>query len=127
MPIGEPKKEENQYQDSFLQSPEGRLHGPRRNKALSRFPARNRSIWRYSTLSKSLSGSSDYSRNSDTTLATKTPFTPTVKVLLRLPRTLSITQGQSTSIFNTTSSGTAWKMEDCDWNIVQRKIWLPTV
>src|SRR5213075_991124 len=64
----------SQSQASYLQSPEEQFHIPRRNKALSRFPAQNRSIWRYSTPSKSLSGSSDYSRNSDTTLATKTPF-----------------------------------------------------
>src|SRR5579859_1185192 len=125
MQIGE-EKDGNQYQDSSLLWRAAQSLTHRRSKARSHSPVRNRNTWLSFTPSRSRSGSSAFSANSVTASAIKTSFIATTKAhsLSHTIRSTTLVRNISTS--NTTSSGTALKMERHDWNIAQQKTWWRT-
>src|SRR5579859_1962256 len=123
MQIGEEKKDGDQYQDLSLHWREERCLGHQRSKRWLPSPAQNRNTWLSSTHSRSKSGFTASSKKSATTSATKIPSTATIRVLSPLHTIRNTMHVQSISISNTTSSGTALKMERHGWNTVQRRIW----
>src|SRR5579859_440228 len=123
MQIGEEKKEGNQYQDLSPPWQEEQSPTRRRSKARSPFPLRNQNTWLSSTHSRSKSGSSAFSEKSVTASAIKTSFIATIKAQSPLHTIRSTTLVRNISTSNTTSSGTALKMKQHNWNIVQRRTW----
>src|SRR5579859_907531 len=123
MQIGEEKKDENQYQDLLQLSQGDQSPTRQRSKAQSLSPVRNRNTWPFFTHSRSKFGSSAFSEKSVTTSAIKTSFIATIKAQSPSHTIRSTTLVRNISTSNTTSSGTALKMERHDWNIVQRRTW----
>src|SRR5579859_3380866 len=123
MQIGEEKKDENRYQDLSLHWREERCLGHQRSKQRSPSPVQNRNTWLSSTHPRSKSGFTASSKKSATTSATKRPSTATIRVLSPSHTIRNTMHIQSISTSNTTSSGTALKMERHSWNTVQWRIW----
>src|SRR5436190_12964514 len=119
MQIGEEKKEGNRCQDLCSRWQEARSHGHQRNSNLSPSQVPNRNTWHSFTLSRSRYGSSVFSGKSATTSAIKTSSTATIRALSHLYIIRNTMLAPSTSTSNIISSGTALRMEQRGWNIVQ--------
>src|SRR5437667_9144128 len=120
MQIGEEKKEGNQYQDLFSPWQAAQLPTLRRNKVQSPSPPPNRNTWLFSTLSRSKSGSTVFSKKSATTSAIKTSSTATTRVPSHSHKIRNNTPAPSISTSNNTASGTAVKMPQHRCHVHQR-------